>query len=147
MTKPTPTIQFAAQLLQLDQPLSESQYKEYRMKLEQALTSTERWEKRTFIAAGSAFAVALMLMFVGGSKVVGEFDPWSKDATILSIILGVIYCLASATFPLAVAANLTRFRPRAKDLKEQIRDASILALHGEISELRKQVALLLEAKR
>lgn len=147
MTEPSRTIQFAAQLLRQDQPLSESEYKEYRMKLEQALINTERWEHRTMLLAGGSFALAVLLMFVGGSRIVGDFDPWSQNATILSVTLAVFYCIAQVTFPLATAANLTRFRPRVRDLKEQLRDASILALHGEIVELRKQVAGMLESKR
>ena len=140
MANSTPTIQFAAQLLRQDQSLTELEYKEYRMKLELSLSKAELAEKRAVTVAAGSFAVAMALMFVGGSKIVGDFDPWSKGATALSVMLGGIWVLCSVTWPLACAAALTRFRPRVKDLKEQLRDASILALHSEIAELRKQIS-------
>lgn len=130
---------FAMQLLQQDQPFSESQYKEYRMKLEDALTTAQRRERLVGHTAWVSFLIAGVLMFVGGSKVVGDFDPWSRDATILSVTLGAIYCIATLTWPLAIASYFSRFRPRVRDIKEQIRDTTILALQCEIAELRKQI--------
>ncbi|MGE0607809.1 MAG: hypothetical protein AB7O62_12015 [Pirellulales bacterium] len=110
------------------------------MKLESALTTAERRTKLVGLIAVFAFAISLILMFVGGSRLVGAFDPWSKDATPLSVALGTIYVLAAVTWPLALATYFSRFRPRVRDIKDQIRDAHILALRGEISELRQQVA-------
>ncbi|HLA85787.1 MAG: hypothetical protein A2V98_11400 [Planctomycetes bacterium RBG_16_64_12] len=130
---------FAMQLLQQDQPFSESQYKEYRMKLEDALTTAQRRERLVGHAAWVSFLIAFVLMFVGGSKVAGDFDPSSRDATIFSVTLGVIYCIAAVTWPLAMASYFSRFRPRVRDLKEQIRDTAILALQCEIADLRKQI--------
>lgn len=143
MTNSPQSSRLALQLLQQDQPLSESEYKEYRMKLEQELKSVERREKLATRAASVSIVLAFVVMIIGASGVAGDFDPWSKEATILSIPLGVTYVLAWVVFLLSVAATVSRFHPRIKDLKEQIRDASILALHGEIAELRKQVATLL----
>ena len=74
---------FAMQLLQQDQPFSESEYKEYRMKLEDALTAARRRERLVGHAAWVSFLIGVVLMFVGGSRVVGDLDPWSRDATIL----------------------------------------------------------------
>jgi hypothetical protein len=130
---------FATQLLQQDQPFSESQYKDYRMKLEDALTTAQRRERLVGHTAWVSFLIAGVLMFVGGSRVVGDFDPWSPHATILSVTLGVIYCTASVTWLLAMASYFSRFRPRVRDIKEQIRDTTILALQCEIAELRKQI--------
>lgn len=143
MTNSSQSSRLALQLLQQDQPLTESEYKEYRMKLEQELKSVERREKLALRAASVSIVLAFVVMVIGASDVAGDFDPWSKDATILSVALGVTYILAWVVFLLSVASTVSRFRPRIKDLKEQIRDASILALHGEIAELRKQVAMLL----
>ncbi len=130
---------FAMQLLQQDQPFSESEYKEYRMKLEDALTAARRRERLVGHAAWVSFLIGVVLMFVGGSRVVGDFDPWSREATILSVMLGVIYCIAAVTWPLAMASYFSRFRPRVRDIKEQIRDTTICALQCEIAELRKQI--------
>jgi hypothetical protein len=124
------------------EPLDPSEYKEYRMKLENALATAERREKLAGRVALTAFAVNCVLMFVGGSKVFGDFDPWSRDATIWSVTLGVIYCTAAVTWPLALAIGFSRFRPRVREIKEQIRDTSILALQSEIAELRKQISAI-----
>lgn len=133
---------FAMQLLRQDEPLSDSEYKEYRMQLENALTTAERREKLAGHVTWIAFAVAFALMFVGGTKVAGAFDPTSRDATILSTALGAIYVLACITWPVALAVAFSRFRPRVRELKEQIRDTHILALQGEVAELRKQIAAI-----
>ncbi|MHB8969217.1 MAG: hypothetical protein ACYC4N_02040 [Pirellulaceae bacterium] len=136
MSSPIQPGHFATRLLQQDQPFSESQYKEYRMKLEDALTAAQRRERRVGHAAWMSFLIAGVLMFFGGSRVVGSFDPWSRDATVLSVTLGAIYCIAMIIWPLAIASYFSRFRPRVRDIKEQIRDTTILALQCEISELR-----------
>lgn len=136
------TSRLATQLLQLDESLSDTQYKEYRMTLENALTTAQRREKLAGRIAGGAFVAGLILMFVGGSKVVGSFDPWSSDATILSVTFGVIYVIATFAWPVALATGFSRFRPEVRDIKEQIRDTSLLALHSEIAELRKQIGAM-----
>src|SRR6185436_10040643 len=111
------TNRLASQLLQLEEPLNESQYKEYRMSLENALTLAERREKLVGRIAGTAFVVGMILMFVGGSKVVGAFDPWSKDATVLSVTLGAIYVTATLVWPIALATYFARLRPKIRNLK------------------------------
>lgn len=133
---------FAMQLLRQDEPLSSSEYKEYRMKLENALTKAERREKMAVRIAAASFAVGAALMFVGGSKVFGSFVPWDKDATIVSAALGVIYALAMVAWPLALAAGFARFRPKVMEIKEQIRDTSLLALQCQIAELRQEIAVI-----
>ena len=140
MTNPRHDEDFASILLKQDESLSDSQYKDYRMNLENALSAAERKEKLAGHVAAGAFAVALILMFVGGSRVLGAFDPWSKDANPLSITLGVIYVLASVTFPLALAVGFSRFRPAVGTAKEKIRDAMLLDLQREIRDLRRRIA-------
>jgi|GEM_PF-4710685 len=39
--------------------------------------------------------VSLTLMFVGGSKIIGAFDPWSKEANVWSVAAGSVYLLAT----------------------------------------------------
>jgi hypothetical protein len=134
------TSHFAMQLLRQDQLLNAPDYREYRMKLENALTAAERREKLAAWIAGVSFVVALVLMFVGGSKAFGGFDPWNKEATYLSVTLGVLYAIAMIAWPVALAVGFSRFRPRIREIKEQIRDTSILTLQAEIAELRKQIA-------
>lgn len=142
MSKSTEIGNFAMQLLRQDGPLSSTEYKEYRTKLARALTEAERREKLVRRIAWSSFVVANALMFVGGSRVFGSFDPWSKDATLMSLVLGVIYVLAAIIFPISLASYFSRFRPKVKQLEELLRDTTMLALQGEISELQKQVAMI-----
>lgn len=133
---------FVTQLLRQDHSLKETEYKEYRMQLEQALTRTERREKLTLRVAFITGPLAFVLLIIGGSGVVGGFDPWDKDATPLSITLAVVYAVCAALFPLSIASYYSRYRPRIRDLQERLRDASIQSLRGEIAELRKQVESL-----
>ena len=142
MNDPPEINSFARQLLGQDEPLSSSEYKEYRIKLENALTSAERRNQLASRIVYVSFVVVVALMFVGGSRVVGSFDPWSKDATPVSVAIGVIYMLAAVIFPISLASYYSRFRPKVGQIKEQLRDASILALQGELSELRKQIAII-----
>ncbi len=139
MTNPQKTGRLAAGLLEHEDPLNEAEYKEYRMRLEDALTRAERNEKMTGVLSVTCFVVALILMFVGGSRVLGSFDPWSKDATILSVTLGVIYCVAGVVFWISLASYFSRFRPRTRQARDSIRDANIIELRREIGELRKQI--------
>ena len=139
MTNSEKKTRFVAQLLQQDEPVSDSQYREYRMKLDIALTRAERKEQVARHVVVASCVVSFALMFVGGSRIFGDFDPWSKEATIVSVTLGVIYVLAAVIFPISLASYYSRFRPRVKEAKERLRDACILDLQREISELRTQV--------
>ncbi|MGE5138579.1 MAG: hypothetical protein ACM3JD_03870 [Rudaea sp.] len=56
--------------------------------------------------------------------------------------LGVIYGVAMVTWPIALAMDFSRFRPRVREIKEQIRDTSLLALQCEIADLRMQVNVI-----
>lgn len=133
-------VPFAVHLLMQDAGVSETDYKEYRVKLENALTTAKRRERLTGHIAWVAFAVSFALMFAGGTRIVGSFDPWEKDATALSVILGAIYCVAMIAWPVALAIGFSRFRPKIRKIEDQIRDANLAALHFEVVELRKQVA-------
>ena len=130
---------FASQLLRQDIPLSDSQYREYRQKLEEALRAAERRERLAYRVVLGSCVVMLALMFLGGSRWLGAFDPWSKDATIMSVVAGVVYLFATVTFFLTLASYYSRFRPRVRDTKEQLRDLALLDLQRQLCELREQV--------
>jgi hypothetical protein len=129
---------FASELLRQDEPLSDSEYQEYRRKLENALTAADRREKRAGRIVVASGVISLTLMFVGGSKLLGDFDPWSKDANVVSVAAGVVYLLATGLFFLCLASYYSRFRPAVRDAKERLRDASILDLQRQIRELRER---------
>jgi hypothetical protein len=142
MTDSRDPSRFASELLRQDEPLSDSQYKEYRGNLENALAKTEGREKlaRRFLIA--SLVISFTLMFVGGSKLLGSFDPWSKDATFVSAALGLVFSLAMAIFLLSACAFFWWFQPGVKDAKERLRDANILDLQRQIRELREKAALI-----
>lgn len=129
---------FATQLLRQDKPLSDAEYRAYRERLADALVAAERrvlWTGR--ICAGS-LVVSLALMFVGGSSLIGDFDPWSKGATFWSVAAGAVYWLATIVFFLSLASYYSRLRPRVRDTKDELRDAVVLDLQRQLRELRER---------
>jgi len=139
MAKPGERTDLAAALLRHDSFPSEAQYQEYRHMLDKALQRAERrlaWTGRVVI--GSAM-ISLTLLFIGGSKLLGDFDPWSKGATPLSVTAGVVYIVATALFFLSLASYYSRFRPRVRETREQMRDMVILDLQRQLRELRAQL--------
>jgi len=142
MTRPHDPDRIGSRLLGLDEPPNDLPYQEYRMNLENALATAERRARIAGHVAAASFAIAVLLMFVGGARLIGDFDPWSKEATSFSIAVGLVYVVACVTFPLALAVGLSRFRPGVQALKEQIRDTLLLDLRREVRELRAQVAAL-----
>jgi hypothetical protein len=132
------TRSIASRLLGQDEPVSGSQYLEYRRKLDEALRGAERKEKLAGRIVVGSCVVTLILMYVGGSKLIGDFDPWSTGATTWSVAAGVVYILTTALFFLSLASYYSRFRPRVRDTKEQLRDLAILDIQRQINELREQ---------
>lgn len=136
MAKQNDPGRFKSQLLQQDEPLNESKYQEYRENLEKAFRTAERRLVLTGWVVVISGVISLSLLFVGGSKLIGDFDPWSKNANIASIAAGVVFILASILFWVSLASYYSRFRPGLKDTKERLRDASILELQRQVRELR-----------
>jgi hypothetical protein len=139
MADPNEPHDFASRLLRQDEPVREAVYQAYRDRLEVALRAAEWRENWAGRVVAVACVVSFALMFVGGSKWLGDFDPWSKDATALSVTAAVVYLLATLTFFLGLASYYSRFRPGVRDAKERLRDAAILDLQRQVRELREQV--------
>lgn len=136
MAKQGESTDLAAALLRQDPFPSEAQYQEYRHMLDQALQRAERrltWTGRVVIASA---IVSLTFLFIGGSKLLGDFDPWAKEATPLSVAAGVVYLVATALFVLSLASYYSRFRPRVRETREQMRDMVILDLQRQLRDLR-----------
>jgi len=136
---PRDTRGFASRLLRQDEPLSDSQYQEYHARLEAALTAAERRVKVAGWVVVTSCVLVLALTFLGASKLLGDFDPWSKESTAWSVAAGVAYWLATATFFLSLASYYSRFRLGVKDARERLRDAALLDLQKQIRELRELV--------
>lgn len=75
-------------------------------------------------------------------RVLGSFDPWSKEATPLSIALGVIYVISSVAFWTLLASFYSRFRPRTRAAEDSLRDVQLLQLASQLESLQKEVAAL-----
>lgn len=142
MNNSTQLSQIANQLLQQENHQYESEYKEYRMKLETALTATERRERLTGHLVWMSFLVAFVLMFVGGSKVFGPFDPTEEGANYVSIALSLVYVVAAIIFPISLASYLSRFRPQSVSARSKLREANQLVVRTELAELRQKIARL-----
>src|SRR6056297_1344471 len=71
--------------------ISTPEYEEYRMNLRQKLLTSKRNAKLAFHVCWVSFFLSIVLMFVGGTKVVGAFDPYEADANFLSVTLGSLY--------------------------------------------------------
>lgn len=134
---PTP---LAERLLDQEPLPAAADFAAYREKLQQAIAKYE-WRKQLVgRVAVVAMVVALGLMFVGGSQVVGSFDPTDDRATPLSIALATLYVIAAITAPLAIASYYSRLGPRLREAKERLRDETLHELQHEIAKLRQEVA-------
>lgn len=122
-----------------EETVIESEYEEYRMKLELALIRAERSERIVFHVCWISFLLSFALTFVGGSRIVGSFDPYGKTANPLSIALGVLYVLATIAWPLSLASVYSRFRPRIRDIKQEISESKIDQLQHEVEQLREKL--------
>lgn len=129
---------FATRLLRQDSPPSDAEYRDYRERLAKALAGAERRVRVTGYVVVGSLIVSLALMYVGGSKLLGDFDPWSKGATFLSVTAGALYWLATILFFVSLASYYSRFQPKVRDAKEQLRDSVILDLQRQLRELREQ---------
>ena len=130
---------FAEQLLQQDQKLLGHEYEGYRMQLEIALMKAERREMLAGRVVLITLAASIVGMYLGGSRAFGSFDPWDKDASILSIGIGVIYVICIIGFWLTFASYFSRLRPNVKAIKEQMRDVIVQDLRREITEMKKRI--------
>ena len=106
------------------------------MNLESALDRAERNERLIYHACWISMLIAAALMFVGGSRILGSFDPWDDRANPFSIALGVVYVLASVIAALTFASYYSRMRPTSRRAKEELRDAELAELRREIADLR-----------
>lgn len=140
---PNPQKLFREALLD-EENINISEYEEYRMNLELALNRAERFERITFHICWITLLLSFGLMFVGGTQVVGAFDPTDSKANPLSITLGVIYVLACIAWPLSLASLYSRFRPRIRNIKQEISEAKIDDLQREVQQLRSDVQRLID---
>ena len=138
MADPHPE-QWRSKLLEQDPVFHTPRYQEHRMQLEQQLLRAQGRERvLTWVVAG-AFLTAVVTTFLAVSRTFGGPDPYDKSATVLSVTIGVISVLARAVFFIGMASYLSRFRPRIRRLREELRDETIRESRDEVRELREEV--------
>lgn len=142
MADQDPVISFSSQLLAQDASNTDPQYREYRDQLAHALNRARRKERIAYWICAVTAPISVALMFVGGSGVLGSFDPWSREATPLSITLAAIYVISSVVFWILLASFYSRFRPRTRAAENGVRDALLLQLASKLESLQKEVAAL-----
>ena len=143
MDEPTDLNSLWSRLLAQDSQVAENEYRDYREKLTRSLGTARRNERIAYWVCAVSGVTMFLLMFVGGSGVVGGFDPWDKDATPLLIALGVIYVISSVLFWLLLASYYSRFRPATRQADESLRDIQILQIAARLDLMQKDLASLM----
>ena len=130
---------FGSKLLQQDKSLHSDRYKEHRMQLEHQLIQAESHKRLAKRVVVGALLVAAAVFPILASHVFGGPDPYDKDATVFSIAAGGVYIVACAVFFIGMASYYSRFTPRVRRAREELRDESIRELCREVAELRQFV--------
>lgn len=142
MVLPNNPDSLATKLLEQDWLPLDRDYGAYRVRLAQSIESAKRRERIAFWVCAVSGVIGFSLMFVGGTRVVGSFDPWSDDATMISIILGAVYLTSTIVFWVLLASYYSRFRPRTRQAREDLRDLQLLRLESQVATLQQHVSLL-----
>ena len=123
------------ELLAQDAALSGENYSSYRRQLDAALQRAERREIQAHRVCLISGIVSFTLMFVGGSKAFGSFDPWDKAATPVSILLGAVFWVSSIMYWVLLASYYSRLRPNTRRSQERVRDEQLQQLQRSVTEL------------
>ncbi|RPI90072.1 MAG: hypothetical protein EHM42_01935 [Planctomycetaceae bacterium] len=140
------TIEFQAQLLQQEPSLLQPQYQEHRMQTEAKLAQAERNQKYAQRTGITAILLAAALFPIVASGSLGSPDPYSKDASLISVSLAILYVIACAVATISVASFYSRFVPRTRQTREDLRDQMLHELRHELVELREQVNHLQQSR-
>ncbi len=142
MSNPNHNPSLSSAMLGQEALLAGERYAEYRTALAAKLDQAERREHTTYWVCIVTGVTSFTLMFVGGSRLFGSFDPWDAGATPLSLALGTIYVVSTVVFWLGLAAYFSRFRPTTRRIAEQMRDAKLDAVERQLAALRDAVVAL-----
>jgi hypothetical protein len=143
MAEPRDTRGFASRLIRLDPLPSDTEYQEYRTKLETALRAAERRVKVTGWIAVASCIVMVAVLFLFAGKLFDDPDPWLKESGGKSMAASVAFLVAMATFFLSLAAYYSRYRPGVRDARERLRDAMLLDLQRQVRDLRELLEQIL----
>src|SRR5687768_14751880 len=104
MSELNPGESLALRLIQQDQSDAHGDYALYRQKLERTLSASRRRERIAHWVCAISGVISFTLMFVGGSGIIGDFDPGSSNANLISMMTGAVYLLATIIFWVLLAS-------------------------------------------
>lgn len=142
MSKPKHETSFSEQLLQQESSFQQTRYQEHRMNLEEQLNRLEIREKHVLSACKILLVITFILMFVGGSEVLGGFDPWNENANILSVTLGLLYLICAVSCPMLAAYYFSNLRPTTRRTRDDLLHYSIKELSLTVEQLGEEIAEL-----
>jgi len=130
---------FGSELLRQDELLNSERYKEHRMQLEHQLARAEARERLSKHVVVASILVATSAFFILASRGFRGAVPFDKDATAFTIAVSVAYTLAWVVFFVGVAAYFSRFLPRVRRAREELREETMRELRREVADLRQLV--------
>ena len=130
---------FRSELLRQDELLDSERYKEHRMQLEHQLARAESRERLAKHVVIGAILVATLAFSILGLRGFRGADPFDKEATAFTIAVGVAYTLAWVVFFVGVASYFSRFLPRMRRAREELREETIRELRREVADLRQLI--------
>jgi hypothetical protein len=147
MTSSDKSNNFQTLLLQQESSLSRQPYQEHRMQIEARLDQAERYQKYAKTTGFVAILVAAALFPIVASGTLGGADPYDKDANLISVSLAILYFITCGVAAISIASFYSRFAPRARQAREDLRDEMLQEMRQELAELRDQVSQLKQAHR
>jgi hypothetical protein len=142
---------FAELLVAQDEPISETQFKEYRMHLEQKLASAARFERRVRITAIVAWLVAILLPLglVVVDRILRGMSPLPPIRLALPVeihalpgtignLVGVLYMTTMSFAWLIVLVYLIKSRPAFQRARDEYQAAVFADLQRQLAEIRQQ---------
>ncbi|QDU40920.1 hypothetical protein Mal4_52830 [Maioricimonas rarisocia] len=110
------------------------------MKLESELNRSSEKEVRVRRLCFVMILAATVLMFLGGTEVLGSFDPFDPTANPLSVALGVVHVICAVAAPMLVAYYYARLRPATRSLRDDLLQHSIREVRHELHEVRNELS-------
>ena len=120
------------QLLAQDPPLTDEQYRDYRLKISHGIRTAHKQRRLVRMVTQVAWAMTALVLFAG---FLVDFHRDAFPETVrLGVIAATIACLACAVALLAI--YLINYRPR---LRSEEQEAMLLGLQRQLHELRRQM--------
>ena len=133
---------FQTLLVQQEYSLSRQPYQDHRMQVEARLAQAERYQKHSKVVGFIAILLAAGMFPIVASGAIGSADPFDKNANILSVSLALLYIVACIVGAVSVASFYSRFSPRTRQAREDLRDEMLREMRSDLAALREQITHL-----